>query len=554
MSNTSSDVTPIFTDPEWTPELLDEITKAIKVIADEELGLSYYPMQIRIITSEQMLDAYSSVGMPVGYAHWSFGKRFLMNQRAYQSGDMGLAYEIVINTDPCLVYCMEDNTMTMQTLVIAHAGFGHNAFFKNNYLFHRWTHADGILDYLLFAKNFVSECEEKYGIEEVSYFLDACHALQMYGVDRFKRPAKLSFVQEKAKMQFREEETQKNLNVLYRTLPPSEKKDAGNKRNPSHIDSDGTKINFPKEPEENILYFIEKHAPHMPTWKREIIRIVRKVGQYFYPQRQTQVMNEGFACFTHYYIMTRLQEKGLVTEGAYQEFLISHTNVVFQPEYDETRKVTAGKDDEGRPIIKEVSIYSGINPYALGFAMYMDIKRICEHPTDEDRKWFPDIAGTPWLPAILYAMENFKDESFILQYLSPHLIRKFRLFAIRDDDMEEEIEVSAIHDDDGYQSIREKLSAQYDLGVKTPNIQVVHVDVRGTRELVLEHHAVNRRPLDAEATEETLFYLRELWEYPVKLESFDEKRRLIDSWAIDEMGDLGHIEGELDLEFLLSKT
>ncbi len=45
---------------------------------------------------------------------------------------MGLAYEIVINSDPCISYVMEENTATMQTLVIAHAAFGHNHFFKNN--------------------------------------------------------------------------------------------------------------------------------------------------------------------------------------------------------------------------------------------------------------------------------------------------------------------------------------------------------------------------------------------------------------------------------------
>ena len=44
--------------------------------------------------------------------------------------------------------------MTMQALVIAHAAFGHNHFFKNNYLFRQWTDADGILDYLEFAKRY----------------------------------------------------------------------------------------------------------------------------------------------------------------------------------------------------------------------------------------------------------------------------------------------------------------------------------------------------------------------------------------------------------------
>ena len=68
----------------------------------------------------------------------------------------GLAYEIVINSNPCISYIMEENTMTMQTLVIAHAAFGHNHFFKNNYLFQQWTDADGILDYLDFAKRYVA--------------------------------------------------------------------------------------------------------------------------------------------------------------------------------------------------------------------------------------------------------------------------------------------------------------------------------------------------------------------------------------------------------------
>ena len=51
--------------------------------------------------------------------------------------------------------------MTMQALVMAHAAFGHNHFFKNNYLFRQWTDAEGILDYLAFAKNYIAACEER---------------------------------------------------------------------------------------------------------------------------------------------------------------------------------------------------------------------------------------------------------------------------------------------------------------------------------------------------------------------------------------------------------
>jgi stage V sporulation protein R len=91
--------------------------------------------------------------------------------------------------------------------------------------------------------------------------------------------------------------------------------------------------------------------------------------------------------------------------------------------------------------------YSGINPYALGFAMMSDIRRICEDPTDEDRAWFPDIAGSDWRKTLDFAMRNFKDESFIAQYLSPKLIRDFHFFAVLDDDRSDKLTISAIHDE-----------------------------------------------------------------------------------------------------------
>ena len=127
---------PISTGAEWTFELIEKYHAEIENIA-EEYGLDTYPNQIELITAEQMLDAYASVGMPIGYSHWSFGKHFIQNEQQYRRGRMGLAYEIVINSNPCIAYLMEENTMMMQALVIAHASYGHNSFFKGNYLFPR---------------------------------------------------------------------------------------------------------------------------------------------------------------------------------------------------------------------------------------------------------------------------------------------------------------------------------------------------------------------------------------------------------------------------------
>lgn len=482
--------TPISTTSEWTFELIEEYERELGLLA-AEFGLDTYPNQIEIISSEQMMDAYAASGMPVYYRHWSFGKHFLGIENSYSRGQMGLAYEIVINSNPCIAYLMEENTMMMQALVIAHACYGHNSFFKGNYLFRTWTDADSIIDYMLFARNYIAKCEEKHGIEAVESILDSCHALMNYGVDRYKRPYPISADEEQRRQVEREEYLQQQVNDLWRTIPVGRSEEKNQKRK-----------QFLDEPQENLLYFLEKRAPLLEPWQREIIRIVRKIAQYFYPQRQTQVMNEGWATFWHYTLLNELYDRGRVTDGFILEFLQSHTSVVFQPAFDSP-------------------YYSGINPYALGFSMMSDIRRICENPTDEDRHWFPDIAGTPWKETLQFAMRNFKDESFIQQFLSPKVIRDLKLFCVLDDDNNSEIEISAIHDEEGYRKVREQLAGQYNLGNREPNIQVVDIDMRGDRAMYLQHTQHNRRPLDGN-TDEVLKHLHRLWGFDVHLKSMQD--------------------------------
>ena len=480
---------------EWTFPLLERFDREIGQIAHNVYGLDTYANQIEVISSEQMIDAYSSIGLPIGYQHWSFGKQFVATEQTYRRGQMGLAYEIVINSDPCIAYLMEENTLPMQALVIAHASYGHNSFFKGNYLFRTWTSADAIIDYLVFARRYIAECEERYGEEEVELLLDSCHALMNHGVDRYKRPAPLSMAEEQRRQREREAYLQLQVNDLWRTLPRGEDADVQRRA-----------ARFPPEPQENILYFIEKHAPLLEPWQREILRIVRKLSQYFYPQRQTQVMNEGWATFWHYTLLNHLYDEGMVSDGFMMEFLQSHTGVVFQPPFN-------------------VPYYSGINPYALGFAMMRDIRRICEEPTDEDRHWFPDFAGQDWRKVLDFAMRNYKDESFIAQYLSPTLMRDFRLFAVCDDDREDTLAITAIHEEAGYRALRQALADQYNLGSREPNIQVFNVDRRGDRSLTLRHYRYNRRPL-GESIPEMLKHLRRLWGFTVRLEAVDEQGRV----------------------------
>lgn len=484
----------LYTGTEWNFDTLYRVMDACEDIAINDLGLDPFPNQIEVITVEQMLDAYSSVGMPLMYNHWSFGKSFLQNSESYSKGQMGLAYELVINSNPCINYLMEENSVTTQTLVIAHAAFGHNHFFKNNYLFKKWTNPDGIVDYLLFAKRFIADCEQKYGYERVEQILDACHSLQRNSVNKYKKPVKLNPKKEAEKQAEREAYLQSQINDLWRTIPVSDKDD----KNAKH--------KF--EPEENILYFLEKNSPILEPWEREICRIVRMVSQYFYPQSQTKVMNEGFASFVHYYIMTELHERGQIDDGAYMEFLKLHTGVLFQPGFDKP-------------------YYNGFNPYCLGFDILMDVKRICEDPDDEDREWFPDLCGGDWRQVIRDIVEDYRDESAIRQFLGPKVMRKWGMFKLHTSAKDKEYTVTDIHNDRGFKKIRETLATQYEIGSMIPDIQIVESNLKGNRVLELVHTSYRGSTLKFNEAQEVITNLKSLWGYDIQLKTIDDTGKVL---------------------------
>lgn len=479
-------VEPLFTGAEWDFELIDRAMQECGKIAREELRLDTYKNQIELVSVEQMLDAYASTGLPVMYKHWSFGKKFSRERDLYQKGKRGLAYELVLNLNPCINYLMEENTACTQVLVIAHAAYGHNHVFKNNYMFKQWTDADGMLDYLIFARDYISRCEERYGEAAVERTLDSAHALMMNGIDRYKRPRKLSMVEEQLRQKERTDYLQQTVNDLWRTLPKTAEDTAT-----------ATRQKFPAQPEENILYFLEKNSPALEGWQREILRIVRKMAQYFYPQYQTKVLNEGWASFTHYYIMNRLHEKGLLTDGAMLEFLKLHTSVLYQPSYDSP-------------------YFSGLNPYYLGFEIFMDIRRMCENPDLEDREYFPDLCGTDWVDACLDAVANYRDESFIRQFLGPKVIRKLGLFRLVDDSREAHYKISAIQDPEGFREIRSALARSYELDDWSPKIEVTDADVKGDRTLTLTYYRERGRNI-GDSWKNMLVHLHHLWGHKIRL-------------------------------------
>jgi spore cortex formation protein SpoVR/YcgB (stage V sporulation) len=181
------------------------------------------------------------------------------------------------------------------------------------------------------------------------------------------------------------------------------------------------------------------------------------------------------------------------------EILHSHTSVVFQPDFDDPR-------------------YSGLNPYTLGFNMMQDVKRICETPTEEDRIWFPAFAGNgdPW-GVLRDAWAGYRDESFILQFLSPALIRKMKLFRIHNDADNPNMQVTAIHNERGYREVRKTLARSYDIAHMEPDIQIVDVDLVGDRRLILHHRVANGLMLEEDEAMLVMRHIANLWGYEVRL-------------------------------------
>lgn len=487
-----SEIKKLLSKSDWNEDTIRIFCEIIDRISIEHLGLDVYPNQFEIVSSEQLLDAYALIGLPISYGHWKFGKEFIVNNNNYKKGRMGLSYEMVINSNPCISYNLEDNNTCLMTLVYAHVQ-GHNAFFKNNYLFKQWTQADSIIDYMVFAKNFIAKCEEKYGYEEVEMILDSCHALMNYGVDKYKKPRKLTPREESERLKKKIEDDRVLLNDIWRTLPKEEEKKK-------------KKLKFPEQPEENILYFIEKNSPKLKEWQRELVRIVRKVSQYFYPQGQTKVINEGTATFTHYEIIHKMFEEGYLDDGFMVEFFHHHSNVIYQPGFDS-------------------KYYSGLNPYTLGFNIFQDLKRMSLEPTEEDLRWFPEIAGKGnWKETFLYIIENFKDETFVLQYLSPKVIRDMKLFQITDESESEHYQITAIHNDKGYKEVRKSLSEFYNRSRYVPDIQVYNVDVSGNRGLTLEYTPLDGKDLNVVEVDKVLPHIKFLWGFPVRLIKKDNGR------------------------------
>ncbi len=506
----------------YIPTTWIELTDAVcGIIGTEKYELDVYPNQIEIIRFDQMLDAYTTTGLPHSYRHWSFGKRRMQEEQKYDASKH-TAYEIVINSVPVISYLMDNNLPLTQLLVIAHAAYGHNAVFKNNYLFKENTDADTILLDNERMRDYVAECEKKYGEAEVRTLLNFCHAMRFVDTSDHIRRRKLSP---------REQEQKQKDAILQAHLNPPKSSVFNQAANQNKVSAE--EWAHPRKGEANILGFIADNGPHLPEWKRNIMRMSSRLAQYFKPQMVTQTVNEGMATYVHDKIMTTMRDIGLIDYGMYAEYQQLNAGVLYQQSGVVPVRGPDGKvmrDEDGRPIEKLVG--AQMNPYVLGLTILRDIERICKDPTEEDRKWFPQFAGEPdWMSMIKHAVYSSHDETFIQNYLSPKVMRDMDMLAVESRPENDYYEITAIHAGEGFRKLRDVLAADKRFWEKVPKITLHDYQDRTDRCLILRHHVIDDKLLDTRDAELILEYMHHHWEHPVVIESVDATGEVLDQMS-----------------------
>ena len=458
-------------------------TRIVEIV--ERLGLNCYPQEFEVCDHFDMLGYMSYSGMPSRYPHWSFGKSYEKEKTLYDYGVGGLPYEMVINSNPCLAYLMRDNTPLLQILTIAHV-YGHNDFFANNFTFTSSiealyslemfkNHADRIRSYIE---------DPSIGLEKVEQIIDAAHALSL------SRSRNLAI-----KRLSRSERQQR----LWEAAQPREDEFQDIHPRPEYEQPDLEKL--PLHPEQNIIEFISRYNPFLAEWERDVLHIVDREAQYFIPQIETKIMNEGWASYWHYKILNELN----LEEGLHMEFLVRH-NQVLRP--------TPG----------------GLNPYHLGFIIWQDIERRWnegqtgrefELDKPELEVSSMDENETPGRKKIFEVRESDRDISFLRRFLTVDIMRELDLF--QHEKRGKERVITKVADDESWDQIKQTLLKNVGMG-SIPVIFIEDADHGGSRTLYLKHEH-DGRDLQLEYAERTLRHIKFLWRRGVVMETIVNGRR-----------------------------
>ncbi|MGZ9698670.1 SpoVR family protein [Bacillus safensis] len=447
---------------------IDEITEIA-----EGFGLDFYPMRYEICPAE-IIYTFGAYGMPTRFSHWSFGKQFHKMKLHY---DLGLSkiYELVINSNPCYAFLLDNNTLVQNKLIVAHV-LAHCDFFKNNCRFQN-TKRD-MVESMSAAAERIKEYEHIHGTKEVESFLDAVLAIQEH-IDPSLVRSKLSWSMDDEEYEDDKPKRQTPYDDLWGMDEPKrrEKKKAVKQ--------------FPPKPEKDILLFIEAHSRELEPWQRDVLTMLREEMLYFWPQLETKIMNEGWASYWHQRIMRELD-------------LDTSESIEFA-------KLNAGVVQPSK---------TGINPYYLGLKIFEDIEERYDNPCEELKK--VGVTEGSGRSKMFEVREIESDISFIRNYLTKDLVMREDLYLFQKQGRDYKVI------DKEWKAVRDQLVSMRVNG-GFPYLTVIDGDYLKNNELYIKHWYEGIE-LDLKYLEKVLPYLYQLWGRSVHIESVLEGKEVMFSY------------------------
>lgn len=459
--------------------------------ACRKMGLDYFPIIVEFVYYDEMAELASYGGFPVRYPHWRFGMEYEEMARGYEHNQYRIS-EMVINTNPCYIYCMDSNTLVDNVDVISHA-IGHNDFFKNNIFFEPTD--ENMMNKLANHGTRIRGYMSRWGYEVVTEFID--HVLRIETlIDPSKawrkKKIKSAIVKDERNYYF-PDRLRYTHNYMDEWINPKgfidkQNKDIKKKEAQEFLDLfDG--------PEKDIFGYIKNNAPLKP-WQQDIISMLYDEAMYFTPQRATKMTNEGWASFVDYHLLCR---EGLASLGQETE----DSGIWHYAEHK--MRVLGGKYSQ--------------NPYKLGFELLLNIEDRWnkgqfgpewENCTDirEKEKWDKKLGLG--MEKVFEVRKHYNDFTMISEFFTPEFCEKKQFFEWKRFPNGEYKIV-----DRDFKSIKKKLLQRY-LNGGLPDIRLMDPNHTGKGWFFMQH-VWDGRPLYDTYARETITSLFRLWKNVVVL-------------------------------------
>jgi stage V sporulation protein R len=446
-------------------------------------GLDFFDVVFELVSYKEINEIAAYGGFPNRYPHWRFGMEF---ERLSKASTYGLhkIYELVINNNPCYAYLLKGSSIVEQKMVIAHV-LAHSDFFKNNFYFSKTNRQmiDEVANHGARIRKYI----ERYGIREVEEFIDICHSIENL-LDPHLPFMSQGREEEEEQEEILEPAKFKAKPYMEKFINPEEYIEQQRKKLEEKRRKKKGKI--PQEPQRDVMLFLMNYAP-LERWQRDILSIIREEAYYFVPQKQTKIMNEGWATYWHSKIMTEHALKA----SEIIDYADLHSNTV-------------------------ASSGLNINPYKIGMELFRDI----------ESRWDKGQFGKEWEECddlaykkswnrrlglgrkkILEVRTLHNDITFIEEFFTLEFCQKYNLFTFGFNPRQERWEIQSRK----FKDIKEKLLLQL-TNLGEPFIYIEDANFENRSELLMrhDHQGID---LKLDYAWDTLANIFKIWKRPVNL-------------------------------------